>query len=85
MCGCRALWVPFRSGTADSSDWPGESGRDVFKLQDATSYNHKIEILAQNLIMMSILQILSWPLGRNVPKFLVFHFPHLPFVAYKKG
>ena len=27
------LRAPFRSGTADSSDWPRESGRDVLKLQ----------------------------------------------------
>ena len=26
MCGRSALRAPFRSGTADSSDWPGESG-----------------------------------------------------------
>ena len=24
MCGLLGLWAPFRSGTADSSDWPGE-------------------------------------------------------------
>ena len=33
MCGNSALRAPFRWGTADSSDWPGESGRDVCKLQ----------------------------------------------------
>ena len=29
MCGYGGLRAPFRSGTADSSDWPGESGPDV--------------------------------------------------------
>ena len=33
MCGGCGLWAPFRSGTADSSDWPGESRRDVLKVQ----------------------------------------------------
>ena len=31
MCGGCALWAAFRSGTADSSDWPAKSGPDVLK------------------------------------------------------
>ena len=52
MCVYYALRAPFRSGTADSSDWPGKSGPDVVKLQ----VKHWLEIVAQNPITILALQ-----------------------------
>ena len=73
-CGVRA---PFRSGTADSSDWPGESGPDVLK----RPVNQWFEIIVQNPITILALQKWSWPLACNLPKFLFFQLPHLPFLT----
>ena len=80
MCAHCALWAPFRSGTADSIDWPGKSGPDVLK----RSVNQWFEIVVQNPITILALQKWSWPLARNLPKFLFFQLPHLPFVV-KRG
>ena len=68
MCGHSALWALFRSGTPDSSDWPGESGPDVL-------------MFVQNPITILALQKWSWPLGRNLPRFWFFQLPPLPFVV----
>ena len=77
MCGHSALWAPFRSETADSSDWPAKSRRDVLKLQA----RHWLEMVAQKPITILGLEKWSWPLGRNLPRCWFFRFPHLPLVV----
>ena len=59
MCGYCALQAPFRSGIADSSDWPGQKGPRCFE----ATRKHCLEIVAENLITMLILQQLSCPVG----------------------
>ena len=77
MCGHCELRAPFRSETADSSDWPAKSRRDVLKLQA----RHWLEMVAQKPITILGLEKWSWPLGRNLPRFWFFRFPHLPLVV----
>ena len=54
-----ALWALFRSGTADSIDWPGKSGPDVLK----RPVNQWFEIVVQNPITILGLEKWSWPVG----------------------
>ena len=70
MCGRSALRAPFRSGTADSNDWPGESGPSRELTWNGCAKSNHDSGSTKN----------SCPLARNLPKFMFFLPLHRPFV-----
>ena len=76
LCVPRGLWAPLPLGLAGSSDWPGESGRDVWSYT-RKSMTRNVSPKSNHDSHSTEIELATWP---NLPKFSFFHLPHLPFV-----